>query len=69
MGIKEKIIKIGSAKYDNKISYGVEIIETNFKPGSGDYEDPPEVQKDQFGLPDSDLGRYFGPPTRAEVSC
>ncbi len=49
MDIHEKIIKVGSAKYDNKTPYKIEILETNFKPGSGDYEDPPEIQNDHFG--------------------
>ena len=49
MKIQSKIIKIGKAKYDNTTPYKVEISETNFKPGSGDYEDPPEVRNDQFG--------------------
>jgi len=28
----------------------VHVIKTNFKPGSGDYEDEPEVREDQNGI-------------------
>lgn len=47
METKKEIIKQGKAKYDDSIEYGVRILKTNFKPGSGDYEDPPEVSNDQ----------------------
>jgi hypothetical protein len=49
MEIKEEIIKIGIAFYDNSVEYIVRILKTNFKPGSGDHEDPPEIRDDQYG--------------------
>jgi len=48
--ITEVIIKTGYAKYDKTIPYKIEIVETNFKSGSGDYEDKPELQDDQYGI-------------------
>jgi hypothetical protein len=60
MDIIERAIKIGMAKYDNTVPYKVEIIVTNFKPGSGDYEDPPEIQTDQFGT--FYMIKYYSPP-------
>ncbi|MFA4887751.1 MAG: hypothetical protein WC595_06070 [Candidatus Nanoarchaeia archaeon] len=47
--ITKKIVKQGTFLYDDVKSVNIQIIETNFKPGSGDYEDPEEIQKDKWG--------------------
>ena len=46
---RKEIIKTGKATYDNSVNYLVRIIKTDFKPGSGDHEDPPEIANDIHG--------------------
>ena len=45
-----EIIKTGKVTYDNSTFYLVRIVKTNFKPGSGDHEDPPEIANDEYGI-------------------
>lgn len=35
--------------YADEIENEVHVIKRNFKPGSGDHEDPPEIKDDQYG--------------------
>jgi hypothetical protein len=47
----ELVVKTGTWLYANEIVRDVRIARTNFRPGSGDYEDEAEVQEDHyFGL-------------------
>jgi len=48
--ITKEEIKRGIWLYDNQIPATVIIFKTNYKPGSGDYEDPPEIGNDQWGV-------------------
>jgi hypothetical protein len=43
-------IKRGSFLYDGTVRCRVEIVQTDFLPGSGDYEDPPEIRDDVHGI-------------------
>lgn len=61
MEVQEKIIKTGFTKYDNTTPYRVEIVETNFKPGSGDQDDSPEIQLNQYGY--FYMIKYYSPPS------
>ncbi len=46
----KKIILQGTWLYDGSVKLKIEITETNFKPGSGDFLDPDDVRKDQAGV-------------------
>lgn len=48
--IEEKVILSGTWLYGGTENNEVHIIKTNYKPGSSDYEDEPEVRDDQFGI-------------------
>jgi len=43
------IILTGHWLYDGSVKLKVQITETNFKPGSGDFLDPEDIRNDQFG--------------------
>jgi len=49
MKIIEQLVQEGIAPYDAGVTYKIEIIKTNFQPGSGDYQDPSEIKNDQYG--------------------
>lgn len=49
MNNEDKMVIIGEASYDTGVTYKIEILKTNFRPGSGDYEDPPEIRNDEYG--------------------
>ena len=49
MNHKEDMVLIGEALYDEDVTYKIEIIKTKFRPGSGDYEDPPYIRDDEHG--------------------
>lgn len=44
-----KIILTGHWLYDGSVELKVQITETNFKPGTGDFLDPEDIGNDQFG--------------------
>ena len=46
----KNIVKRGTFLYGGMRRCGVEIVETNFRPGSGDHEDPPEIRDDVEGV-------------------
>ncbi|MDB6064785.1 MAG: hypothetical protein JWR26_993 [Pedosphaera sp.] len=46
---KYPIVKRGVFTYAGSVQCGVEIAQTDFRPGSGDYEDPAEIQEDVTG--------------------
>ena len=48
--INEIVVLSGSWIYGDEVAEGVHIIKSNFRPGSGDYEDPPEIANDAFGV-------------------
>ena len=47
--IKEELLISGTWLYDGIVKNEAHIIKTNYKRGSGDYEDEPEIRDDQFG--------------------
>ena len=48
--IEEELILSGTWLYDGSKENEVHVIKTNFKPGTGDDEDEPEVKEDQYGI-------------------
>ena len=50
MKITEQKVLVGVAPYDAGATYKIEIIKTNFRPGSGENEDPPEIMNDEYGI-------------------
>jgi hypothetical protein len=42
-------MKQGTFLYDGPVRCAVEIWQTDFRPGSGDYEDPEDVREDAHG--------------------
>lgn len=46
---KYPVVKRGVFTYDGSVQCGIEIAQTDFRPGSGDYEDPAEIQEDVPG--------------------
>lgn len=62
--IEEEVLLSGTWLYDGTIENEVYIIKTNFKPGSGDYEDEPYVRDDQFG---TFYGIHIGQYNRGKV--
>ena len=51
--IEEVLVMSGTWIYADEIENEVHIIESNFKAGSGDYEDPTEIRDDE-------IGRFYG---------
>ncbi|HEX7862033.1 MAG TPA: hypothetical protein VF773_16995 [Verrucomicrobiae bacterium] len=45
-----RIVKQGSFIYDNAAKCRVKICQTDYRPGSGDHEDPPELREDVGGI-------------------
>ncbi|MDQ1834851.1 hypothetical protein [Massilia scottii] len=45
----EEVVKNGTFLYDGTVSCDVRIIRSQKRPGSGDWEDPPEVADDKHG--------------------
>lgn len=55
----ETLVLSGTWLYDGEIATEVHVIKSNFKPGSGDYEDPPEIKDDHYGeFFDIRIGRF-----------
>lgn len=55
----ETLVLSGTWLYADEIEKEVHVIKSNFKPGSGDYEDPSEIQDDQYGdFYDIRIGKY-----------
>jgi len=48
--IEEELILSGTWLYDSSEENEVHIVKSNFKPGSGDYEDEYKVREDQYGI-------------------
>ncbi|MCL1038238.1 hypothetical protein L2750_13905 [Shewanella submarina] len=48
--INEIVVLSGSWIYGGEVAEEVHIIKSNFRPGSGDYEDPLEIANDAFGV-------------------
>ena len=49
MNDQDQCVLTGTWFYDGTVPSRVEIWRRGFKPGSGDYEDPPEYGEDQYG--------------------
>lgn len=45
----ERVRKTGYFLYDGQVRCPVRIVETDVRPGSGDFEDEPDVAEDQPG--------------------
>lgn len=45
----EKVVKTGNFLYDDTVLCDVRIVYSTFCPGSGDWEDPPELAEDRDG--------------------
>ena len=43
------IVKQGTFLYDNSVRCRVKICQTDYRPGSGDHEDPPKLREDVEG--------------------
>ena len=46
---KCSLVKRGTFCYDGSVRCAVEIWQTDFRPGSGDYEDPEDIREDARG--------------------
>jgi hypothetical protein len=46
----ERVVKRGTFLYGGSLRCAVEIVQTDFRPGTGDYEDPEEAREDAHGL-------------------
>jgi hypothetical protein len=46
---KGEIVKRGTFQYGDTRDCAVEIIRTDFRPGTGDYEDPKGIREDAHG--------------------
>jgi hypothetical protein len=46
----DTIARVGFFLYDGTVRCPLRIVRTDFRPGSGDHEDPPEIADDQSGL-------------------
>jgi hypothetical protein len=46
---EKPVVKSGTFLYGGLRICKVRIVKTDFWPGSGDYEDPPEFQEDKYG--------------------
>ena len=51
MGLRpgDKVVKTGYFLYQGRARCPIRIVQTNMLPGTGDYEDPPEISDDQYG--------------------
>lgn len=49
MELNYQLIKSGTWIIAESVTKQVHIIKSNFKAGSGDYQDEPSVREDQFG--------------------
>jgi hypothetical protein len=47
---KERIVKRGTFLYGGTFRCAVEILQTDFRPGTGDYEDPEDIREDAHGV-------------------
>lgn len=45
----EKVVRRGTFLYDGVVLCDIRIVYSTFMPGSGDYQDPPEVADDRDG--------------------
>lgn len=45
-----RLVKRGTFHYDGNVRCAVEIWKTDFRPGSGDHEDPEDVREDAHGI-------------------
>ena len=45
----DRLVKRGTFLYDGSVRCAVEIWQTDFRPGSGDYEDPDKVRENAHG--------------------
>jgi hypothetical protein len=48
-GASNPIVKRGTFAYGETVRHAIEIYQTDFCPGSGDYEDPEEIREDKCG--------------------
>jgi hypothetical protein len=46
----ERVVKTGTFRYDGLPLCTVRIVQTDFRPGSGDHEDSEEWREDQTGI-------------------
>jgi len=46
----ERVVRTGTFRYDGVPLCKVRIVQTDFRPGSGDHEDPQECREDQSGI-------------------
>jgi hypothetical protein len=49
MSVETVVIRNGTWLYDGSVTCTVHVERRSFSPGSGDYEDPPEVREDREG--------------------
>ena len=47
---KKHVVKRGTFLYGGVRRCAVEILQTDFRPGTGDYEDPENVREDENGI-------------------
>ena len=47
---KEQVVKRGTFLYGGTYRCPVEIVQTDFRPGTGDYEDPEDIREDVHGV-------------------
>jgi len=47
MDDNSQVVKEGVAVYDGTVQYGIKIVLSSVWPGSGDYEDPPDIRDDR----------------------
>ena len=47
---KEQVVKRGTFLYGGTARCAVEILQTDFRPGTGDYEDPEDIREDAHGV-------------------
>ena len=47
--IDDEVVKNGIFLYDGTVTCDVRIIRSEMRPGSGDYDDPPELANDEYG--------------------
>jgi hypothetical protein len=45
----DRLVKRGTFLYDGSVRCAVEIWQTDFRPGSGDHEDPDDIREDAHG--------------------
>lgn len=49
LGPDDKVVKNGTFLYDGTVLCDIRIVYSSVRPGSGDWEDPPELANDQYG--------------------